>query len=86
MKNSSKNKRLDRVPKQYKHDVFSDLAIIADKLKKRRKAKGYTQEELAEILNIEPSTLQGIEQMRNRPSLELLLAMVKVLEIKITLK
>ena len=86
MKNSSKNRRLDRIPKQYKQEVVSDLIAIADKIKKRRKAKGFTQESLAEVLNIEPTTIQGIEQMRGRPSLELLLAIVKVLEMKITLQ
>ena len=86
MKNNSKNRRLDRIPRQHKQEVEDGLALIAEKIKKRRKMKGFTQESLAEALNIEPSTLQGIEQKRGRPSLELLLAIVKVLEMKIILQ
>ena len=86
MRNNSKNRRLDRIPKQHKKEVEDGLALIAEKIKKKRKMKGFTQESLAEALNIEPSTLQGIEQKRGRPSLELLLAIVKVLEMKITLQ
>lgn len=45
-----------------------------------------TQEQLAESLNIEPSTLQSIEQQRGRPSLELLLTIAKVLQTKFVIK
>lgn len=86
MKKRSKNRRLERLPKQYRDDVEVGLTFVAEQLKKRRISKDMTQEGLAELLNVEPTTIQSIEQMRGRPSLELLLAMVKVLEMKITLK
>lgn len=86
MRNSSKNRRLDRIPKKYRQAVITDLGTIAEKIKKRRAKLGFTQESLAEALNVEPTTVQSIEQMRGRPSLELLLAIVKILEMKITLK
>lgn len=86
MRNSSKNKRLERVPKQFREAVETDLEVIAEKIKKRRRNKELTQEQLAEALNIEPTTLQAIEQQRGRPSLELLLTIVKALEMKITIK
>lgn len=86
MRNTSQNKRLDRIPKRYRDEVESDLGRIAEKIKKRRQQKELTQEGLAELLNIEPATLQSIEQQRGRPSIELLLAIVKILEMRLTLK
>lgn len=86
MKNTSKNRRLDRVPKEYRDAVKQDIAGIAQKIKKRRSAMRMTQEQLAESLNIEPSTLQSIEQQRGRPSLELLLTIAKVLQTKFVIK
>ncbi|MBY0315668.1 MAG: helix-turn-helix domain-containing protein [Bdellovibrionales bacterium] len=84
--NKSKNKRLDKVPKKYREAVKTDLVLIAEKIKKQRRAKGMTQEQFSEIINVEPTTLQAIEQQRGRPSLELLLTIVKVLETKIVIK
>lgn len=86
MSNASKNKRLDRIPKQYRIAIEEDLAALALKIKKRRKSLDITQEELAELLGIDPTTIQGIEQMRSRPSLELLLTIVKVLKMRVMLQ
>lgn len=86
MKNKSENKRLDKVPKEYKESVKTDLSAIAVKIKKKRQAKGLTQEQFAEAINIEATTLQAIEQERGRPSLELLLTIAKALEMKIVIK
>lgn len=49
--------------------------------KEYRKKHGYTQESLAEILNISSRHLQRIERKENEPSLELFKKMVKVLNI-----
>lgn len=86
MKNNSKNKRLDRVPREYREAVEQDMAAIAQKIRRRRRAMQLTQEQLAESLNIEPSTLQSLEQERGRPSLELLLTVAKVLQTKFVIK
>jgi len=86
MKNASKNRRLDRVPREYRDAVKQDVAAIAQKIRKRRRAMQLTQEQLAESLNIEPSTLQSLEQQRGRPSLELLLTIAKVLQTKFVIK
>lgn len=85
-KNHSKNRRLDRLPKQIRDEVEADLSVMAAKIKKARSGKGFTQESLAEALNVEPSTIQAIEQGRGRPSLELLFAIIKVVGFKITLQ
>lgn len=86
MPNYSENKRLAKIPVAYRSAVEKDLLDIAAKIKKRREAKNISQEKLAEMLQVDPTTIQGIEQLRVRPSLELLLAIVKILEMKITLK
>ena len=86
MSKATKNRRLDRVPKQYRSAITTELLGIASKIKRKRKALGITQEGLAELLEIDPTTIQAIEQLRSRPSLELLLAIVKVLKMRITLR
>ena len=43
--------------------------------------RGYTQETLAEILNISTRHLQRIENNENEPSLELLKKIIKILNI-----
>jgi len=74
------------VPREYRDAVKQDVAAIAQKIRKRRRAMQLTQEQLAESLNIEPSTLQSLEQQRGRPSLELLLTIAKVLQTKFVIK
>lgn len=49
--------------------------------KEYRRKRGYTQEILAEILNISARHLQRIERKENEPSLELFKKLVKVLNI-----
>lgn len=85
MPQASKNKRLDKIPIKYRAAVEADMVDIVVKLKKQRVKKKIVQEELAEMLQVDPTTIQGIEQQRVRPSIELLLAMIKVLEMKIVL-
>lgn len=82
----TKNKRLERIPKALRGAVEADLSDIAGKIRKKRKSKKLTQEGLAELLEVDPTTIQALESERGRPSLELLLAIVKTLEIKIILK
>lgn len=50
--------------------------------KKYRKDNKYTQETLAEILQISTRHLQRIEREENEPSLELFRRMVKILKIE----
>lgn len=50
-------------------------------IKKYRKLRGYTQEELAEILNISTRQIQRIEKNESVPSIKLLNKIIKKLKI-----
>lgn len=85
METRSKNKRLDKVPSRLRAAVKTDFVKIRDRIKQGRKDSGLTQDALASLLDVEVTTIQSIEQGRARPSLELLLTLVKTLKIKIVL-
>ena len=55
--------RVDRKNEEYIYKV------VSKNIKKYRKEKGLTQEQLAELINIETSSLSGIESGRHFPSL-----------------
>ncbi len=50
-------------------------------IKENRIKKNYTQEELAEIINISPRQMQRIEKDENKTKIETLKKIVKVLQI-----
>lgn len=50
-------------------------------IKENRIKKNYTQEELAEIINISPRQMQRIEKDENKTKLETLKKIIKVLQI-----
>lgn len=50
--------------------------------KRYRIKHGYTQENLAEILNISSRHLQRIEKKENEPSLDLFRKLIKILNIE----
>ncbi len=74
MPNYSENKRLAKIPVEVRTSVEQDLINIALLIKTTRESQKIGQERLAEMLQVDPTTIQGIEQLRVRPSLELLLA------------
>jgi DNA-binding XRE family transcriptional regulator len=84
VKNRAKE-RLNRLPPKHRNEVISDLRLISSAVQTRRKALGMTQEELAEQLDIAPTTVQFIEQQRRYPSLPMLLYICRYLELKIKL-
>lgn len=84
VKNSAK-KRLNRLPTKHRNEVIADLRLISAAVQSKRKALGLTQEELAEELDIAPTTVQFIEQQRRYPSLPMLLYICRYLELKIKL-
>lgn len=45
---------------------------IAERIKKYRNDKHYTQKELADLLNVKPTTVSGWELGRNTPSIEMI--------------
>lgn len=50
-------------------------------IKENRIKKNYTQEELAEIINISPRQLQRIEKNESKTKIETLKKLIKVLQI-----
>ena len=57
-----------------------DLVESAKRIKELRKAHGYTQEVLAEIIGISCRTYQGIESGRHSTSIETLVVLSEVLD------
>lgn len=57
--------------------------LLGKRIKEIRKHKGYTQEKLAEAVNLETSSLSGIESGRFFPSLHVLDKLSEVLEVKL---
>jgi DNA-binding XRE family transcriptional regulator len=53
------------------------------KVQKLRKSLGYTQEELAEKLNISRTHMGHIEQGRKSPSIKLMDKLARVLKVKV---
>ena len=51
-------------------------------IKKYRKQKGYTQEQLSELAGISTDYLSEIERGKKKPSIDTLYAIVNVLEIE----
>lgn len=52
-------------------------------ISERRKAKGYTQQEVADVMNIAVKTVSYIESGRNYPTLKNLFKLAEVLDISI---
>lgn len=57
--------------------------LLGKRIKQIRKQRGYTQEQLSEFINIETSSLSGIESGRFFPSLHVLEKMSSVLKIEL---
>lgn len=49
--------------------------------KKYRELKGYTQEELAEIIEVNPRTIQRIENKETNPKIKTFRKLIKILQI-----
>mgnify|MGYP001589604146 FL=1 len=56
---------------------------LGRKVQKLRKSLGYTQEELAEKLNISRTHIGHIEQGRKSPSLKLMDKLARTLKVKV---
>ena len=66
-------------------DTISKSSIkLGKQIKKHRKEKGYTQEELAEKLDISRTHMGHIEQGRKSPSLKLMGKLAKVLKVQLS--
>ena len=57
--------------------------LLGKRIKEVRKLKSYTQEQLAEIINMDITTLSGIESGRHFPSLITLEKIAKALNVEL---
>ncbi len=61
--------------------IMDNKKLLGKRIKEIRKSFGYTQEQLSELIEIETSSLSGIESGRFFPSLHVLDKMCTVLNI-----
>lgn len=54
---------------------------IAERIKKYRSDKRYTQKELAALLNVKPTTVSGWELGRNTPSIEMIKKLASIFDV-----
>lgn len=60
-----------------------DDRALGDAIRNARMKKGYTQEELSELLDITPVHLANIEGSRRKPSVPLLFQMMELLDFSV---
>lgn len=60
-----------------------DPRLLSEAIRSARIKKGYTQEALAEMLDIAPVHLRNIEGSRRKPSIPLLFQMMEILEFSV---
>lgn len=75
--------RKAKVPYDQKGNIAKDLAQISRTLQGQRHHLGWTQEQLAEKMECEVSTIQAYEQRRRTPSLPTLLMLCRVMKLKL---
>lgn len=59
-------------PYELQFSVQQRKVMVAEMIKELRKAKGYQQKQVAELLDISPQTYNGYETGRNEPPVEIL--------------
>ena len=57
---------------------------LGNRIKKLRKSLGYTQEELAEKINISRTHMGHIEQGRKSPSIKIMEKLARALKVKVS--
>ena len=70
-------------PYELQFSVQERKAMLAEMLRELRKAKGYQQKEIAELLGISPQTYNGYETGRNEPPIEVLVRFSYLYELPI---
>ena len=60
-----------------------DYRTIGEKIAKRRTAQGYTQEAVANLLDVNPSHISNIEHGRAHPSLTTLVRIANILHCSV---
>lgn len=80
------NKGLAEVDPKTRKILTGHIQEIASALQSHRKKQGWTQESLAEALDVSVNTIKYIEQGRRLPSLVMILRIAHVLKIKLHLQ
>lgn len=78
--------RKPKVNPQHTQIVSKEWAAIVLTLRQKRIDLEWTQEELAEKLDCEVTTIQAYEQKRRHPSLPTLLMLCKILKLKLSVE
>lgn len=60
-----------------------DYKVIGEKIAKRRTAQGFTQEAIANLLDVNPSHISNIEHGRAHPSLTILVRIANILHCSV---
>lgn len=67
------------------NDFDFDFTPIGQAIKKARKAKGMTREQLARIVDYDPRHLQAIENEGQYPGMELFIQLITMFDISVSL-
>ena len=59
------------------------LEAFAQRLRELRKQKGYSQQKLADIANVEQSTIKRIELVQLAPTLDMLISLSRALDLHV---
>lgn len=78
------NEGLERVDAKTKKAIIEQIRDLSATIKKQRQKMGFTQESLAEALDISVNTIKYIEQGRRLPSLVMILKISLALKLKIS--
>ena len=62
---------------------MDERKLLGQRIKDLRKLRGYTQEQLAEIIDINPKYLSSVERGEENPTLDLFLRLVQGLEVEL---
>lgn len=65
----------------FQGDIVDYRKKLGQRIRELRKKRGLRQEQLAELSNVEPTSVSNIENGRNYPSLQTLEKFINVLEI-----
>jgi transcriptional regulator with XRE-family HTH domain len=59
------------------------LRAFSERLRSLRKQRGYSQQKLADIANVEQSTIKRIELVQLAPTLDLLISLSRALNLEV---
>lgn len=60
------------------------LQVFSERLRSLRKERGYSQQKLADIANVEQSTIKRIELVQLAPTLDLLISLSRALNLEVS--